>query len=178
EEPYVNLIFWQEGTYQETRRPVGAFGDLVNPALAGVPFLTGDVCSEYVLLPSGPMRIKGSVTDPDLQAEFSIRGVATAPFAATICTGRVFLLDRSNWSDDDLLLTEIIAFRTGTELDRRVAQRRSEEVIASQERSRLTRDLHDGVLQSLTAAALQLNLVDNASEQDPKSPLDLVQPPL
>src|SRR5262249_18150245 len=62
EEPYVNLIFWQERTYQETRRPAGTFGDLVNPALAGMPFLTGDVGSEFVLLPSGPMRIKGTVT--------------------------------------------------------------------------------------------------------------------
>jgi signal transduction histidine kinase len=40
---------------------------------------------------------------------------------------------------------------------------------------RLTRDLHDGVLQSLTAAALQLNLADDALEQDRRSRLDLVK---
>jgi signal transduction histidine kinase len=87
----------------------------------------------------------------------------------------VFIFDRSNWSDDDLLLTEIIASRTGTELDRQVAQRRNEEAIASRERMRLTRDLHDGVLQSLTAAALQLNLAEEALDQDRKSRLDLVK---
>jgi signal transduction histidine kinase len=175
EEPYVNLIFLRDGTYQETRRAAGTFGDLVKPALAGVPFLTGDVGSEFVLLPRGPMRIKEHVIDPHLQTEFSIRGFATAPFIATNCTGRVFLLDRSNWSDDDLLLTEIIAFRAGTELDRQVAQRRNEEVIASQERMRLTRDLHDGVLQSLTAAALQLNLANQSADKDRVSRLDLVK---
>ncbi len=175
EEPYVNLTSWREGTYQETRRAPGTFGDLVNPALAGLAFLTGDASSEFVLLPKGPMRIKEPIIDPDLQTEFSIRGVATAPFVGTICTGRVFIFDRSNWSDDDLLLSEIIASRTGIELDRQVAQRRNEEAIASRERMRLTRDLHDGVLQSLTAAALQLNLADEALDQDRRSRLDLVK---
>src|SRR5207247_1245398 len=176
EEPYVNLISWREGTYQETRRAPGTFGDLVDPALIGISFLTGDAGSEFVLLPNGPMKFSGPVIDPGLRTEFAIQGVASAPFVATICTGRVFLLDRSDWNDDDLLLTEIIAARIGGELDREVARRRNEEAIASQERMRLTRDLHDGVLQSLTAASLQLNLVNVALEQDRQSRLDLVKP--
>ena len=168
EEPYVNLIYWREGTFQETRRAAGTFGDLVNPALAGIAFLTGDADSEFALIPKGPMRIKGPVIDPDLRTEFSIRGVATAPFDGTICKGRVFIFDRSNWSENDLLLTEIIASRTGIELDRQVAQKQNEEAAASRERMRLTRDLHDGVLQSLTAAALQLNLADGALGSRPQ----------
>ena len=150
--------------------------DLVNPALAGIAFLTGDASSEFVLLPTGPMRIKKEpVIDPRLTTEFSIRGVATAPFVGVICTGRVFILDRDSWSDDHLLLTEIIAGRTGIELDRQAVQRQKEEAIASQERMRLTRDLHDGVLQSLTAAALQLDLTEQALDHERGSRLDLVK---
>ena len=175
EEPYVNLIYWREGTFQETRRAAGTFGDLVNPALGGFAFLTGDVDSEFALIPKGPIRIKGPVIDPDLRTEFSIRGVATAPFDGTVCKGRVFIFDCDSWSENDLLLTEFIASRTGTELDRQVAQRQNEEAIASRERMRLTRDLHDGVLQSLTAASLQLNLADKALDQDRSSRLDLVK---
>ena len=176
EEPYVNLASWREGTYEETRHAAGTFDGLVNPALAGVAFLTGEASSELVWLPTGPMRIKKEpVIDPRLTTEFSIRGVATAPFVGVICTGRVFILDRDSWSDDHLLLTEIIAARTGIELDRQAVQRQKEEAIASQERMRLTRDLHDGVLQSLTAAALQLNLTEQASDQERRSRLDLVK---
>src|SRR5262249_35675300 len=51
EEPYVNLTLWGQGTYQETQRAAGTFSALVNPALVGVPFLTGDTSSEFVLLP-------------------------------------------------------------------------------------------------------------------------------
>src|SRR5262249_7018894 len=158
----------REGTYQETRRAAGTFGSLVNPALVGVSFLTGDASSEFVLLPKGSMRIKGAVIDSELQTEFSIRGVATAHFDGTICTGRIFIFDRSNLNDDDLVLTEIIASRTGTELDRQFSQRRNEEAITSRERLRLSRDIHDGVLQSLTAAALQLKLADQTLEEDRK----------
>jgi signal transduction histidine kinase len=175
EEPYVNLACWREGTYEETRHAAGTFGDLVDPALADVAFLTGDADSELVLLPTGPMRIKESVIDPHLTAEFSIRGVANAPFVGAICTGRVFILDRDSWSEDHLLLTEIIAARTGIELDRQAVQRQNEEAIASRERMRLTRDLHDGVLQSLTAAALQLNLTEQALDQERGSRLNLVK---
>ena len=176
EEPYVNLASWREGTYEETRHVAGTFGDLVNPALAGVAFLTGEASSEFAFLSAGPMRIKKEpIIDPHLTTEFSIRGVATAPFVGVICTGRVFILDRDSWSDDHLLLTEIIAARTGIELDRQAVQRQNEEAIASQERMRLTRDLHDGVLQSLTAAALQLNLTEQALDHERGSRLNLVK---
>jgi signal transduction histidine kinase len=175
EEPYVHVTSWREGTYQETRRAAGTFDGLVNPALTGVSFLTGDVSSEFILIPKGPMRLKEPVINADLQAEFSMHGVASAPLIGTTCTGRVFIFDRSNWSDDDLLLTEIIASRTGTELDRQVAQRRNEEAIASRERTRLTRDLHDGVLQSLTAAALQLDRAEGVPNNESRSRLDLVK---
>jgi signal transduction histidine kinase len=175
EEPYVNSIYWREGTVQETRQASGTFGDLVNPSLAGIAFLTGDADSEFALIPKGPIRIKGPVIDPDLRREFSIRGVATAPFDGSVCKGRVFIFDRSGWSENDLLLAEIIAAHTGIELDRQVAQRQNEEAAASRERARLTRDLHDGVLQSLTAAALQLSLADGALDKDRRSRLDLVK---
>jgi signal transduction histidine kinase len=175
EEPFVNSAFWQQGTDEQTRHATGIFGNLVHPALSGVAFLTGDVDSEFVLLPTGPKRIKQSVIDPNLKKDFSIGGVATAPFAGSICTGRVFILDRETWSDDHLLLTEIIAARAGIELDRIAIQRRNEEAIAVRERMRLTRDLHDGVLQSLTAGALQLNLAEKALDQDRRSRLEVVK---
>jgi signal transduction histidine kinase len=60
-------------------------------------------------------------------------------------------------------------------LDRQVSQRHDEEAIALRERIRLSRDVHDGVLQSLTAAALQLNLVDRTPDKDRKFRLDLVK---
>jgi len=84
--------------------------------------------------------------------------VATAPFAGTNCAGRVFILDRESWGDEHLFLTEIVAARTAMELDRAMLQHRAEQAAADRERIRLIRDLHDGLLQSLTAAGLQLEM--------------------
>ena len=103
EEPFVNSAFWNQGTHPQTPHPAGTFGDLVHPALSGVAFLTGGADSQFVLLPTGPIRIKEPMVNPNLRQEFSIRGVATAPFAGAICTGRVFILDRETWSDDQWL---------------------------------------------------------------------------
>jgi signal transduction histidine kinase len=49
-------------------------------------------------------------------------------------------------------------------LDRLALQRQTELAIATRERMRLTQDLHDGILQSLTAAALQLDLLDKSRD--------------
>src|SRR5262249_24956452 len=89
---------------------------------------------------------------------------ATAAFAGTMCKGRIFILDRSSWRDEHLLLTEIMAHRTGIRLDLLTLRRQNEQASALRERMRLTRDLHDGILQTLTAAALHLNLVEQTSD--------------
>jgi signal transduction histidine kinase len=107
--------------------------------------------------------------------KFSLHSVVTAPLKGTLCNGRLFILDHITWSDDDLLLAEIIASRTGIELDRQVLQRQHDEALATRERMRLTRDLHDSILQSLTAATLQLQLSVHDSGEALRKRLSLVQ---
>ena len=66
-----------------------------------------------------------------------------------------------------------MACRIGMRLDRLALQRQAEVAIVTREKMRLTQDLHDGVLQSLTAAALQLDLVGKS--YDSASRLALVK---
>src|SRR5262249_50559803 len=117
---------------------------------------------DLVVTRDGPLRVEPPIVDQELLTKFQMGSVASAPFSGTICVGRVFLLDRANWSDDHVLLTEIVSSRIGMELDRQVLRLEAEQSVADQERIRLIRDLHDGILQSLTAAALQLRLLGDA----------------
>ena len=79
----------------------------------------------------------------------------------------MFILDRSHWGDDDLTLAEIVASRLHLELEYYALSVELKETAASRERIRLARDLHDGVLQTLTGAALQLSSI--ALTRDKKS---------
>jgi signal transduction histidine kinase len=163
-EPYIHWAYWREGHYHQSHESAGTFGNLVDQSFGSSAFLMADVHTKTVLFSNGQKQKTVSAIHNDLVARFSMHGVATAAFAAATCTGRLFVLDRSNWTAEHLPLTQIMAYRTGIRLDSLTIQRQNQAAAAIKERMRLTRDLHDGILQSLTAAALQLSLVDKKSD--------------
>jgi signal transduction histidine kinase len=164
EEPYVYWGYWRDNLYQEGRESPGTFGDVVDPNLSDLAFLIECASSKLLLSSAGPKRITSPAIHKDLVAKFAIGKVVTAAFSGTTCAGRVFVLDCSGESDDRLTLTNFMACRIGMRLDRLALQRQAEVAIATREKMRLAQDLHDSVLQSLTAAALQLDLVDKARD--------------
>jgi signal transduction histidine kinase len=160
EEPFVNIAVWDHGRYEHTREMAGSFGDFVRSAQhVETAFWTDDAASLFGATIEGPMRLSSPILDEGMINAFRIRGVASAPFAGALCRGRVFILDRSGWSDFQLQLTQILASRIGNALDREIMQVHAKEAVAGNERARLTRDLHDGLLQNLTAASLQLKIL-------------------
>jgi signal transduction histidine kinase len=85
------------------------------------------------------------------------------------------MLERSGWGEDDLALAEVVAARLLFELEYHALCVRLDETAASRERSRLARDLHDGILQSLAAAALQLKMTASHSEKKTEDEIDNVR---
>lgn len=76
------------------------------------------------------------------------------------------MLDRPNWTEEDIPLIKIIAARIGTDIEERILRGQLEQTAKSRERMRVGRDLHDGVLQGLAAASIQLKILsDEASGQ-------------
>jgi len=177
DEPFVNVAVWKHNVYEHTREIPGELDDFLRSKhYSDSLFVTTNVRSGFVDMQGGAARLKTPIINEELIRRFQIRSVGTAPFVGTLCRGRVFILDRGSWGDFLLLLIKFVASRIGMELDRQILQRQTEEAAAARERIRLTRDLHDGILQSLTAARFQLKLLtDGQRDEDAQSRLDTIK---
>ncbi len=156
DEPFLYAALWASGKYRHDRMPATAFGDWIAPALTEVTFASLDVTSNEFFSTGSVITHSSPLLSESLQREFQLKSVATAPFTSTHCAGRIFLLDKPNWGDDDLTLIEIVASLMAVELEQYALRLQLADTVAINERNRLARDLHDGVLQDLTAAGLQL----------------------
>jgi signal transduction histidine kinase len=176
DEPFVNVAVWKDNVYEHTREIARGVDEFLSKRYSDSIFVTTNVRSGFVDMQSGAARLKTPIMNEEFIRRFQIRSVGTAPFVGILCRGRVFILDRGSWGDFLLLLIKFVASRVGMELDRQILQRQTEEAAAARERIRLTRDLHDGILQSLTAARFQLKLLsDGQRDEDAQSRLNTIK---
>ena len=106
--------------------------------------------------------------DALLQARFEMTSVLCLPLHGECFEGHLLALDKPHMTVDDLLLGEVVAHEVASSMDQSLLSRRLRGAAAAEERMRLSRDLHDGVLQSLTGAALQLETVQRLWEAEPR----------
>jgi signal transduction histidine kinase len=175
EEPFLHIALFANGRSYQDQRPADAFGKWTGSDLATITFASADLSSKRFITVTGTQSSKDSLISPSLQSEFQLKSIASAPVATTMCTGRIFMLDKSDWGDDDLTLTEIVASRIGIELDHHALSLQLADTATTMERIRVARDLHDGILQSLTAAGLQLKSVESDLDPGSKSRIDNVR---
>jgi signal transduction histidine kinase len=90
------------------------------------------------------------------------------PLRAAQTQGRLFWLDRRDFAADDLMFGQVVAGQVAPLLDQIILQRRLREAAVAHERVRLARDLHDGLLQSLAAMGIQLQVARDALGTQPE----------
>ena len=88
------------------------------------------------------------------------RRLIAAPARAHLFAGSLLVIDPPAASPDIVLRTEIVARHVAVSLDLWLLSRRTREDAVREERGRVWRELHDGVLQSLTGLALMLARAD------------------
>src|SRR5262249_6930056 len=81
---------------------------------------------------------------------------ASAPFDLEHLAGRVFFLGIALPSPDLIPLVEVVAREVGNSLEHLYIHHRLQQVAVREDRIRVARDLHDGVLQALTGIRFQL----------------------
>ena len=172
EEPDRHFWLWEDGHSECTRDTAPtSMTALVVPKLHAATFIDKDgrclsFSARWGLKHSSQFAISSV-----LREKYNIGAAAIAPLRNTICAGHLFVLDCHS-SDDLLPLTTLIADRIGAELERDRLQLRMQAAAADQQRLRLARDVHDGVLQALTAAALNLKICAQKADQKTRKELN------
>jgi len=166
EEPWFYLAHWSAGGVERSREaPPGA--PLVPAHLAAASFLANGTGETWYGSEGGIELWQGEPVEESLRRRFAMEKVASWPVRSESVQGRLFALDRGDFGRDHLVLGEIAAQRVAAELDQYYLSRRLRTAAVTEERVRLACDLHDGMLQSLTGTALQLQALARLLEDDP-----------
>ena len=161
EEPRLHIAMWSPGTgLRLTRHAPGEFEPLVPESLGASSFLCSEpLTNDAIVLTSyrgAPRKWRGLPVNPALVAHLAGGGVASAPFQTARIAGRAFFSGLDSPSADLLPVTEVAARELGTLLDQQQWSERLRDIAVREQRISLARDLHDGVLQSLTGVRLEL----------------------
>jgi len=136
---------------------------VVAESIGASTFFCSDVLKPSPTLIAGnggaPRSIEACPVENDIIERFAIRSVLSSPVEAEEAHGRFFVFDRRDVTYDDLVLADIAAHLIAAQLDESALFHSMRVAAVGEERLRLARDLHDGLLQSLTAIKLQLERV-------------------
>ena len=106
-------------------------------------------------IPGGYALWNGEPLDETFRTRYQITNAIALRLSTDSIDGWLFALDRRRATADDLLLGDIVGRLVAGALELQTLVEQLRESAAGEERIRIARELHDGVLQSLTAASLQ-----------------------
>jgi len=173
EEPWLYRATLANDEFECTQEPATSAEPLVPEALAEADFLCLDATRRRPTVlyttAAGLVRERLPPLAADLRARFAGKSILSLYLHGADFQGRLFLLDKPGLTVDDLVVGRIVARQMAAELDQFYVQQRLQQAAVSEERVHFARELHDGVLQSLTGLNLQLKALEQLIEADPKA---------
>ena len=162
-EPWSHLAIWTHDAFHLSREPPDTFDPIVAEPLIDASFFSPDVRLPVprVLYTSSASMLSwdGAPLHPNVQKRFTIGSVLSPRLRGATFEGRLFFLDMGRLTPDELVLSDIVAHQVVADMDQFYLSRRLQQAAVTEERLRLARNLHDGLLQSLTGMSLQIAAV-------------------
>jgi signal transduction histidine kinase len=171
DEPDARLACWPDANAVVSKHRPGELTPAVSPTLEDAMFVAaGPIGRSQTMMVAGDRGRMAAVdgrVHPRIVEQLGGEGLASAPFSTDRIVGRVFFSDFASPAGELVPLTEVVAREIGSSLDRWSVTEQLTEIATREERIRLARDLHDGVLQSLTGIRLEISaLAGQLSDAD------------
>lgn len=170
DEPWLRLATLRGRELIQREESPTTYEPLVAEKVWGLNFFCEDVRGSRPavtwLTSAGPQQESFAALHPGLQKDFEIGSVLCLKIDGETVQGHLLMLDLPRISIEDLTVGEIMGGLIASRMDQlsyRLAQREA----VNEERIRVARDLHDGLLQSFTGVVLQLETVHEILEREP-----------
>ena len=171
QEPSVHVAINDGDRFELSELPPDAFGPLVAEPLRRSSFLCTNVsapsCDVTIRGPDGFKAWRGAPLSSTFRERYGIKTVLALRIVTSSVEGWLFALNRAELSVDDLLVGGVVGRLVGVALDQQTQMKQLRDAAVGQERLRLARELHDGVLQALSGVALQADRLRGLLARDP-----------
>lgn len=171
DEPYCNLGWAAENQFDVTQQPPGACDPLLSAELNGEEVFHLDLQNGIVRTLHGSVRrieAAAPLLHPQIVRQYGIGSALVIRFRSEGLDGFAAYVGIAKAKRWDLLIGRLVGALAARRAEH-VAQIAASRLDAvSEERERVARDLHDGLLQSFTGIVLQLETVYDLMEKDPE----------
>lgn len=166
-EPWANVSVWENGRFHQERLSGGSLETIVPEALVHSGFVRREAGDVMVGDGQGRLSLWHGPLLGTAMAGYNLERLLSVPIHSTHMTGRLFVADKQDFAREELTIASLVAVQIGVLLDRLQVIEAAQQATATEERLRLARDLHDGILQTLAGTALQLETIRRLAEQNP-----------
>jgi signal transduction histidine kinase len=170
EEPTRHSVYLSPEEFQWRQHSPDTYKPLAAEPLDRSDFLCRNAASSEAKVlrtsETGFRHWSGSPLHPGLTERYNINQVIAVLLDGQEFQGRLLFLDKSGINSDDLTLSGLVARQLTKLMDQLFLRQHLQKTAATEERIRMARDLHDGVLQTLTGIALQIEIAKRQLEKD------------
>lgn len=164
EEPWLVVASRSDDSFEWTEEEPERYAPLVDPALTDVSFYA--TSSSFCII-DGDAPPVATPINQQFRKNYDMQDVLSAPLKGESIEGRLFIIGPRDVPEHMLLVTDLVGLLVERSMDFAVSIRTSAHEAVQEERQRVARDLHDGLLQSFTGIVLQLETIHSLVDTEP-----------